>query len=92
MPQQETTPSPAASDEDNDNFHGLYYRVDIEALNYWGTVTKFMKGSIGIVDQDPKITDDFKQFDKIVWFQLGEKSPGLPNHDNRTVTSTDYWT
>ena len=33
MPQQEMTPSPVAPDEDDDNFHGLYYRVDVEALD-----------------------------------------------------------
>ena len=32
MAQQEMTPSPVAPDEDNDNFLGLYYRVDIETL------------------------------------------------------------
>ena len=62
MPQQEMTPSPVAPDEDNDNFLGLYYRVDVEALDEWATVTIFMRGSIGFVVQEPEITDDFKQF------------------------------
>jgi len=62
MPQQEMTPSPVAPGEDNDNFLGLYYRVDVEALDEWATVTSFMRGSIGYVVQEPEITDDFKQF------------------------------
>ena len=62
MPQQEMTPSPVDPDEDNDNFLGLYYRVDVEALDEWATVTSFMRGSIGYVVQEPEITDDFKQF------------------------------
>ena len=61
-PQQEMTPSPVAVGEDNDIFFGLYYRVDVEALDEWATVTSFMRGSIGYVVQEPEITDDFKQF------------------------------
>ena len=33
MPQQEMTPSAVAPDEDNDNFLGLYCRVDMEVLD-----------------------------------------------------------
>ena len=33
MPQQEMTPSPVAPDKDNDNFLGLYFWVDVEALD-----------------------------------------------------------
>ena len=62
MPQQEMTPSPVAPDEDNDNFLGLYYRVDVEALDEWTTVTSFLRGSIGYVAQEPEVTDDFTQF------------------------------
>ena len=62
MPQQKMTPSPVAPDEDNDNFLGLYYRIDVEALDEWTTVTIFMRGSNGFVVQEPQITDDFKQF------------------------------
>ena len=60
MPQQEMTPSPVAPDEDQDNFLGLCYWVDVEALDEWATVTSFMRGSIGYVVQEPEITDDFK--------------------------------
>ena len=60
LPQQEMTPSPVASDEINDKFLGLYYRVDLKALNDWTTVTHFMKGSIGLVVQEPQVTDDFR--------------------------------
>ena len=60
MPQHEMTPSLVAADEDNDNFRGLYYRVDVEALNEWA-ITIFMRGSIGFVVQKPEVFDDFKQ-------------------------------
>ena len=62
MPQQEMTPSPVVPDEEHDNFLGIYYRVDVEALDEWATVTSFMRGSIGYVVQEPEITDDFKKF------------------------------
>ena len=62
MTQQEMTPSPVAPNEDNYIFLGLYYRVDVEALDKWATVTSFMRGSIGYVVQEPEVTDDFKHF------------------------------
>ena len=62
IPQQEMTPSPVVPDEDHDNFLGLYYRIDVEALDEWATVTSFMSGTIGYVVQEPEFTDDFKQF------------------------------
>ena len=62
MPQEEMTPSPVVPDEDPDHFQGLYYRVDVEALDEWATVTSFMRGSIGNVVQERAITDNFKQF------------------------------
>ena len=62
MPQQEMTPSPVAPDEDHDNFLGFFYRVDVEALDEWATVTSFIRGSIGYLVQEPEITDDFKLF------------------------------
>ena len=62
MPQEEMTPSPVVPDEDHDHFLGLYYRVDVEALDEWATVTSFMRRSIGYVVQEPEITDNFKQF------------------------------
>ena len=62
MLQQEMTPSPVAPDEDHDNFLRLQYRVNLEALDEWATVTSFMRGRIRYVVQEPEITDDFKQF------------------------------
>ena len=46
LTQQEMTPSPVAPDENNDEFLGLYYRVDVEALDEWATVTHFMRSSL----------------------------------------------
>ena len=62
VPQQVMTPSPVAPDEDHDNFLGLYYRVDVEALDEWATITSFMRGNIGYVVQELEVTDDFKHF------------------------------
>ena len=62
MPQEEMTLSPVVPDEDQDHFLGLYYRVDVEALDEWAKVTSFMRGSIGYVVQEPEITDNFKQW------------------------------
>ena len=73
MPQQEMTPSPVVPDEDHDHFLGLYYRVDVEALDEWATVTSFMRGSIGYVVQEPEITDNFKQFLIIMYGSNWEK-------------------
>ena len=73
MPQEEMTPSPVVPDEDLDHFLGLYYRVDVEALDEWATVTSFMRGSIGYVVQEPQITDNFKQFLIIMYGSNWEK-------------------
>ena len=47
LPQEEMTPSPVVPDEDHDHFLGLYYRVDVEALDEWATTTRFMRGGGG---------------------------------------------
>ena len=73
MPQEEMTPSPVVPDEDHDHFLGLYYRVDVEALDEWATATSFMRGSIGYVVQEPEITDNFKQFLIIIYGSNWEK-------------------
>ena len=73
MPQEEMTPSPVVPDEDHDHFLGLYYRVDVEALDERATVTSFMRGSIGYVVQEPEITENFKQFLIIIYGSNWEK-------------------
>ena len=73
MPQEEMTPSPVVPDEDHEYFLGLYYRVDVEVLDEWARVTKFMRGSIGYVVQEPEITDNFKQFLIIMYGSNWEK-------------------
>ena len=45
MPETELTPSPVAGDHGSDNLLGLFYRVDVEALEEWANVTNFMMGS-----------------------------------------------
>ena len=73
MPQQEMTASPVAPEEDNDNFLGLYYRLEVEALNDWATVTSLMKRSIGFAVQEPEFTNDFRQFLIIMYCSNWEK-------------------
>ena len=73
MPQKEMNPSPVVPDEDHDHFLVLYYRVDVEALDEWATVTSFMGGSIGYVVQEQEITDNFKQFLIIMYGSNWEK-------------------
>ena len=62
LPEQEVTPSPAAPNENDDKIFGLIYRLDVEPLNDWATVTQFTKGSLGYVVQDQDVAEDFKQF------------------------------
>ena len=73
MPQEEMTPSPVVPDEDHDHFLGLYYRIDVEALDEWSTVTSLMRGSIRYVVQEPEVTDNFKQFLIIMYGSNREK-------------------
>ena len=73
MPQEEMTPSPVVPVEDHDQILGLYYRVDVEALDEWATVTSFMRGSIGYVVQEPEIPDKFKHFLIILYGSNREK-------------------
>ena len=47
MPEPELTRSPVAGDHGSDNFLGLFYRVDVEALEEWANVTNFMMGGLG---------------------------------------------
>ena len=73
MPQEEMTHSPVVPDEDHDHFLGFYYRVGVEALDERATVTRFMRGSIGYIVQEPEITDNFKQFLIIMYGSNWEK-------------------
>ena len=56
------TPSPGAPDENNDNFLGMCYRVDVEKLMDGATVTRIFKGSLAYVFQEPGNADNFQQF------------------------------
>ena len=73
LPEQELTPLPVAPNENDDNSLGLFYRVDVESLNDWATVTPFMRGSIGFVGQEPDVTADFKQILIIMYGSNWEK-------------------
>ena len=62
MPEPELTPSPVAGDHGSDNFSGLFYRVDVEALEEWANVTNFMMGGLGFSVEEPEITSNFCDF------------------------------
>ena len=87
IPEQEMTPSPVAPNENEDSSLGLFYRVDVESLNDWTTVTQLMRGGIGYRVQEPNVTEDFKQYFSNLekWpqllLELGKKGPGLSSHD-----------
>ena len=70
------TPSPVVPNENNDSFLGIYYRVDVESLNDWATVTQIMRESTGYVVQEPEVTEDFKQFSIIMFGSNWEKGSG----------------
>ena len=70
------TTSPVVPNENNDSFLGIYYRVDVESLNDWATVTQIMRESIGYVVQEPEVTEDFKQFSIIMFGSNWEKGSG----------------
>ena len=61
MPElSELTHSPVAPDENNDNFFGLFYGVDVEVLTNWVDETLLMRSSIGYIMQETDITDDIR--------------------------------
>ena len=58
MPEPELSPSPVAGDDDgSDNFVGLFYRVDVETLEEWATVTIFKMDGLGFSIEKPEITN-----------------------------------
>ena len=59
MPYPELTLSPVAGDDGSHNFVGLFYRMDVEALEKWAKVTNFMKGGLGSSVEEPKNTTNF---------------------------------
>ena len=44
IPEQDVAPLLVAPNENNDNFLGLFHRVDVDSLNNWATVNPFMRG------------------------------------------------
>ena len=73
LPEQEQTPSPVAPDENDDMFFWLLYRVDVESLNDWATVTQFMRRSIGFAVQKTDVYEDLKHFLIIMFGSNWEK-------------------
>ena len=53
MPQPGLTPSPVAGYHGSDNFLGLFYRLDVEALEEWANGTDFMMGGLGFSVEEP---------------------------------------
>ena len=47
MPEPEPIHSAVAWDDESDNFLGLFYRLDVEALEERANITNFMVGGLG---------------------------------------------
>ena len=73
MPELELTPSPVAGDHGSDNFLGLFYRVDVEALEEWADVSNFMMGGLGFWVEEPEVTSNFRDFLRIMYGNNWEK-------------------
>ena len=73
MPEPELTPSPVAGDHGSDNFLGLFYRVDVKALEEWANVTNFLMGGLGFKVEEPEITSNFRDFLLIMYRKYWEK-------------------
>ena len=58
MPEPELTPWPG--DDGSDNFLGLFYLMDVEALEEWAKVTNFMMGVLGFSVDEPEFTANFR--------------------------------
>ena len=60
MPEPEMTPSLVAGNNGSDNFLGLCYRVDVEALEEWVVVTNFLMGGCASSVEKPEIISNFR--------------------------------
>ena len=67
MPEPVLTRSPVAGDDGSDNFLGLFYQVDAEAVEEWAHVTNFMMGGLGFSVEEPEITTYFCDFLPILY-------------------------
>ena len=62
MLELELATSPIAWDYGSDNFLGLFYRVNVEALGERAKVVNFMMGNLGFSFEEPEITSNFRDF------------------------------
>ena len=73
MPEHEFYSSPVVGDSESDKLLGLFYRVDVEALEGWSNVTHFMIGSLGCSTEEPENTSKFRDFLLIMYGNIWEK-------------------
>ena len=66
MPEPELSPSQVVGDPSSDTFLGLFYRVDVEALQEWAKVKNFMIGGLGFSVEKPECTSNFRDFFQIL--------------------------
>ena len=62
MPEPELSPFPVAGDLGSDNCLGLFYRVEVDALETWAKNSNFMSGSFRYSVEQPEVTEDFRDF------------------------------
>ena len=73
MPEPELTLSPVAGDDGSHKFLGLFYPVEVAALEEWAKVTNFMLGGLGFCVEEPEITTNFRDFFLIMYRNNWEK-------------------
>ena len=90
IPEPELTTSPLAGDDWSDNLSGLFYRVEVEALEEWANITNFMMGGLGLSVEEPEITSNFCDFFLIMYRKIWEKAKSPPHHNEyRAVKSSN---
>ena len=60
MPEPEMIPSPVAGNDGSENLLGLFYRVDVEALEEWAVVTNFLMGGFASSVEKSEIMSNFR--------------------------------
>ena len=66
-PESELSPSPVTRGPGLDNWLGLFYRVDVDALEIWAKNTNIMSVSFGCSVEEPEVTEDLRKILKIMY-------------------------
>ena len=72
MPEPKLSLSLVAGDPGSDSCLGLFYRVDLDALETWAKKINFLSGSFGYSVEARETTEDFRDFPKILYGNIWE--------------------